>query len=142
SFFLARVIITDRLVGFFVPRRMSMIRFARPIILAALLAMGGYQPTAAQEKPAAPEALKAEIEALKSSNTVLVGGHAIDLSCGVRYGMIGEPVAADEAGDAEAPEERPQEVPAEAGRQLMETLGPAFMVFRDKVQEELKLSDE
>ncbi|HEV3260847.1 MAG TPA: hypothetical protein VG013_28605 [Gemmataceae bacterium] len=74
--------------------------------------------------------------------TVLVGGHAIDLSCGVRYGIIGEPVAADEAGDAEAPEERPQEVPAEAGRQLMETLGPAFMVFRDKVQKELKLSDE
>jgi hypothetical protein len=74
--------------------------------------------------------------------TVLVGGHAIDLSCGVRYGIIGEPVAADEAGDAEAPQERPQEVPAEAGRRLMETLGPAFMVFRDKVQDELKLSDE
>jgi hypothetical protein len=72
----------------------------------------------------------------------LWAGHAIDLSCGVRYGIIGEPVAADEAGDAEAPAERPQEVPAEAGRQLMETLGPAFMVFRDKVQEELKLSDE
>ena len=74
--------------------------------------------------------------------TVLVGGHAIDLSCGVRYGIIGEPVAVDETGDAEAPEEWPQEVPAEAGRQLMEMLGPAFMVFRDKVQEELKLSDE
>lgn len=74
--------------------------------------------------------------------TLLPAGHAIDLSCGVRYGIVGEPVAADEAGDAEAPEERPQEVPAEAGRQLTETLGPAFMVFRDKVQEELKLSDE
>jgi spore coat protein CotH len=32
--------------------------------------------------------------------------------------------------------------PAEAGRQLTETLGPPFLVFRDKVQEELKLSDE
>ena len=74
--------------------------------------------------------------------TVLVAGHAIDLSCGVRYGIIGEPVAADEAGDAEAPAEPPQEVPAEAGRQLTETLGPPFLVFRDKVQEELKLSDE
>jgi hypothetical protein len=72
---------------------------------------------------------------------VLVGGHAIDLSCGVRYGIIGEPVAADEAGDADEPQ-RPQEVPAEAGRQLMETLGPGFMVFRDKVQEDLKVSDE
>jgi hypothetical protein len=72
----------------------------------------------------------------------LPGGHVIDLDCGVRYGIIGEPVAADEAGDAEAPEERPQEVPAEAGRQLMEMLGPAFMVFHDKVQKELRLSDE
>jgi len=74
--------------------------------------------------------------------TILPGGHAIDLSCGVRYGIIGEPVTADEAGDAEAPEERPQEGQAEAGRQLMQTLGPAFMVFRDKVQKDLKVSDE
>jgi hypothetical protein len=74
--------------------------------------------------------------------TVLVGGHAIDLSCGVRYGIIGETVAADEAGDAEAPAERPQEVPSEAGRQVTEMLGPPFLVFRDKVQEELRLSDE
>ncbi len=74
--------------------------------------------------------------------TVLPGGHAIDLSCGVRYGIIGEPVAADEAGDAEPPAERSQLVPADAGRQLMEMMGPAFMVFRDKVQEELKLSNE
>ncbi len=44
--------------------------------------------------------------------TVLVGGHAIDLSCGVRYGMIGEPVAVDEVGDAEAPEEREKELHA------------------------------
>ncbi len=73
--------------------------------------------------------------------TVLVGGHAIDLSCGVRFGIIGEPVAADEAGDAQAPVARPQEVPAEPGRQITEMLGPPFLVFRDKVQEELKLSD-
>jgi hypothetical protein len=32
--------------------------------------------------------------------------------------------------------------PEEAGRQITETLGPPFLVFRDKVQEELKLSDE
>ena len=73
--------------------------------------------------------------------TVLVGGHAIDLSCGVRYGIIGEPVAADEANDAEAPAELSQEVPAEVGLQLTEALGPPFLVFRDKVQEELRLSD-
>ena len=40
------------------------------------------------------------------------------------------------------PAERSQEVPAEPGRQLAEMLGPPFLVFRDKVQEELKLSDE
>jgi hypothetical protein len=74
--------------------------------------------------------------------TVLVGGHAIDLSCGVRYGIIGETVAADEAGDAETLAERSQETPAEAGRQITEMLGPPFLVFRDKVQEELRLSDE
>jgi hypothetical protein len=74
--------------------------------------------------------------------TVLVGGHAIALSCGVRYGIIGEPVAADQAGDDEAPAERPPEVPAEARRGLMESLGPAFMVFRDKVQKDLKVSAE
>jgi len=73
--------------------------------------------------------------------TVLVGGHAIDLSCGVRYGIIGEPVAADETGDADEPE-RPAQIPDEAGRQITEMLGPPFLVFRDKVQEELKLSDE
>src|SRR2546430_61207 len=50
--------------------------------------------------------------------------------------------AADEAGDDEASEGRPREVPAEAGRQLMGTLGPAFVVFRDRVWEELRLSDE
>jgi hypothetical protein len=38
--------------------------------------------------------------------------------------------------------ERPQETPAEAGRQITEILGPSFLVFRDKVQEELKLSNE
>jgi hypothetical protein len=46
---------------------MDMTRFATPLILASLLAMGGYQPTAAQEKPTTPEALKAEIEALKAA---------------------------------------------------------------------------
>jgi hypothetical protein len=74
--------------------------------------------------------------------TVLVGGHAIDLECGVRFGISGEPVAAAEVGDAEAPEGRPREVPAEAGHQLVGMLGPVFVVFRDKVREELRLSDE
>lgn len=38
-----------------------MTRFATPVVFASLLAMGGYPPTPAQEKPAAPDA-KAEKE--------------------------------------------------------------------------------
>jgi hypothetical protein len=67
-------------------------------------------------------------------------GRAPDLSCCVRYGIIGEPVAADQAG-AEAPAEQ---VPDEARKHVVEALGGgSFLVFRDKVQEEeLKLSDK
>jgi len=46
----------------FTPKEMPMTRFASPIIVAALLTLAGCQPTAAQEKPATPEALKAEKE--------------------------------------------------------------------------------
>jgi len=67
-------------------------------------------------------------------------GRARDLNCGVRYGIIGEPVAADQAGAAEAPAEQ---VPDEVRKHVVEALGGgSFLVFRDKVQEELKLSDE
>jgi hypothetical protein len=77
--------------------------------------------------------LKEEIDAAH-----LPAGHPIDLACAVRYGIRGEPVAAAEAGPADdAPE-----IPAEVRRQLTEALGPPFLVFRDKVQEELHLSDE
>jgi hypothetical protein len=48
----------------------------------------------------------------------------------------GELTAADGPGGLGRPN------PGEARRQLTETLGPPFLVFRAKVQEELKLSDE
>lgn len=65
-------------------------------------------------------------------------GRAPDLSCGVRYGIIGEPVP-----DAETAQSAAEEFPDEARKQLVEALGGgAFLVYRDKVQEELKLSDE
>lgn len=73
--------------------------------------------------------------------TVLVGGHAIDLSCGVRYGIIGEPASPDKVAAHVSDTPQPG-VPAEARRQITEMLGPRFLVFRDKVQEELKLSDK
>lgn len=71
----------------------------------------------------------------------LPGGHPVDLACKVRYGFIGTPVPADESTDA------PTQavpgflmVPDQAREQLIEALGPVFLVFRDKVQDELKLS--
>jgi hypothetical protein len=67
-------------------------------------------------------------------------GRSPDLSCEVRYGIIGEPVAADQAGADEAPAEQ---VPDEARKHVVEALGGgSFLVFRDRVQEELKLSRE
>ena len=80
--------------------------------------------------------------------TRLPAGHAIDLRCGVRYGIIGEPVVAEEgSADGTAAGEgagQPgQDIPDEARKQVVEALGGStFIVFRDKAQEELKLSDE
>jgi hypothetical protein len=49
---------------------MFMIRFACPVLLATLLAIGGSQPTAAQEKPAVPEVPKAEKEPKRTATTL------------------------------------------------------------------------
>jgi hypothetical protein len=68
----------------------------------------------------------------------LPAGRAIDLACEVRYGVVGAPIPADEAGPAEAE----QEPPAEVRRHLVEALGAPFLVFRDKAQAELMLSEE
>jgi hypothetical protein len=69
----------------------------------------------------------------------LPGGRPIDVDCGVRYGILAEPAA---AADAEARADAAESVPDEARKPLVEVLGGAFMVFRDKVQDELKLSEE
>jgi hypothetical protein len=70
----------------------------------------------------------------------LPGGHAvfIDLDCGVRYGIIGEPVPAEEAGSAD----QANVLPEEARKYLVQTLRGSFLVMRGKVQEDLKLSSE
>jgi hypothetical protein len=70
--------------------------------------------------------------------TMLVAGHAIDLNCGVRYGLIGEPVT---DGDAGAPEPGDQS-PEDGRRHLIEILGAQFQVFRDKVQQDIHVSTE
>ena len=74
----------------------------------------------------------------ESDTAHLPAGHPIDLACAVRYGIIGEAIPAGEAGPAQAA----SDVPEEARRQLIEALGLPFMVFRDKVQDELKATDE
>src|SRR5207237_848312 len=67
----------------------------------------------------------------------LPGGHAIDLACGVRYGIIGEPLAAAET----SPDQPPAgPVPEEARRHLTQVFGPTFLVFREAVQKELGLT--
>ena len=76
--------------------------------------------------------------------TMLLAGHAVDLNCGVRYGIIGEPIADEAASDTATadPADPAMEVPDEARRQLVDALGTPFILFRDKVQKELKLTDQ
>jgi hypothetical protein len=71
----------------------------------------------------------------------LPAGRPIDVNCGVRYGILGapDPVLAEETADAAEPA---QDIPDESRKELVQVLGGAFIIFRDKVQEELKLSDE
>ncbi len=68
------------------------------------------------------------------------GGHVvfIDLDCGVRYGIIGEPVPAEEAGSKAAA----QDIPEETRKGLALQLQGSFVVLRAKVQEDLMLSQE
>jgi hypothetical protein len=66
----------------------------------------------------------------------LPAGRPVDVDCGVRYGILGEAALADRGADP-APE-----IPEEARKQLVQALGGPFLVFRDRVQEELKLSDQ
>ena len=72
----------------------------------------------------------------------LPAGHSIDLATEVRYGIIGEPIPADSVGLADPIVEAPGQIADEARRQLSDALGPPFRVFRDNVQEELKLSGD
>jgi hypothetical protein len=69
--------------------------------------------------------------------SVLPGGHAIDIDCGVRYGIIGEPVADEASSPAETADRITEESHV---RQLVEVLGTPFQVFRERVQDEIKLS--
>jgi transcription termination factor NusB len=89
------------------------------------------------------EKLKFNSERGKDENEVAIlpGGHRVDMACGVRYGILGEPAGPDKVA-ADAPDAPQPGAPQDARRQITETLGPPFLVFRDKVQEELKLSDE
>jgi hypothetical protein len=70
----------------------------------------------------------------------LPGGRPIEMDCGVRYGILGEQAAEAEV-TVGAAGLAPQ-IPDENRRQLVQVLGGPFIIFRDKVQGELKLSDE
>jgi hypothetical protein len=89
------------------------------------------------------EKLKWQSARGKDDNEVamLPGGHRIDMACEVRYGIVGEPAGPDKVA-ADAPATAQSEVPEEVRRHVADTLGPLSLVFRDKVQKELELSDE
>lgn len=82
----------------------------------------------------------------KDEVAFLPGGRPVDVSAGVRYGIIGEPIAGDEPKggneSANGSADNVQEFPEEARRQLINALGGSHLVFRDKVLEELKVSDD
>ena len=61
----------------------------------------------------------------------------IDVDSGVRYGIIGQPVAVEEAGSGHQ-----AQIPDEARKMLRHEFGGPFVVSRDRVQVELKLTKE
>lgn len=65
----------------------------------------------------------------------LLGGRRVDRACRVRFGFLGAPLSADQT-TVDAPEPAADE----PGRRIAEALGPAFLVFRGRVQEELRPS--
>jgi len=105
--------------------------------------MDGHRMTRLVLSAGGKEKLKFNSARGKDENEValLPGGHRIDMACEVRFGILGEPASPDNV-SADAPATPQQGVPEEAGRQITQALGPTFLVFRSKVQEELKLSDE
>jgi hypothetical protein len=76
--------------------------------------------------------------------TRLPAGHAIDLSCAVRYGIIGEPVADEETTRVATggPPGIAPSIPEEARKHLLRMLGGPFLVFQARAQDELRLSDK
>lgn len=60
-------------------------------------------------------------------------GRLFDMACEVRFGILGEPVNVEAAA---------QDIPEEARKGLAQQLQGSFVVFREKVQEDLKLSTE
>jgi hypothetical protein len=66
----------------------------------------------------------------------LPAGRPIDQESGVRYAIVGEPGPAEVGREEQAP------IPEEVRRQVVEALGPPFLVFRDKVQDDLRLTAE
>jgi len=78
----------------------------------------------------------------KDEVAFLPAGRPIDLECGVCYGILGEPATDTHGPASDAGPEPAAQLPDEARKQLVEALGGAFIIFRDKVQHELKLSDE
>jgi hypothetical protein len=76
----------------------------------------------------------------KNEVASLPGGHRIDMACGVRYGILGEPAGPNKVTADAADTPQPGAID-DAARQIAQALGGPFIVFRDKVKAELKLAD-
>jgi hypothetical protein len=86
---------------------------------------------------------KGGLLAVPSDVARLPAGHAIDLACKVRYGFLGEPVPDDEATDVPARQKLIPDpsVPEEVRKGIVQSFGPAFLIFHARVQKELHLSE-
>jgi hypothetical protein len=78
----------------------------------------------------------------KDEVSVLPAGRAVDINCGVRYGIIATGEVAAGATTENTADDDDGEIPEEVRRQIAEALGGAFLVFRNKAMDELKLSND
>jgi hypothetical protein len=68
---------------------------------------------------------------------LLPAGRPIDQTCGVRYGIVAEVAAGAVSAGAAV-----QGVPDQSRKEIVQAIGGPFLVFHDKVSEELKVSEE
>src|SRR5207245_4810523 len=72
----------------------------------------------------------------------LPGGRPSDVACNVRYGIRSEAAATDGEQRKERDQDPAEQIPDQVRKDLVNNLGASFVIFRNEVQEDLKLSQE